>query len=98
MKEVVVPTMARCSRPRPEGVCRVRVQDLPRPRRGEGRVRHAQPRFPKLNFADMSKHKKEDVEWMSTVIKPQMAKLLREPASTPENPKASGACTATRGQ
>ena len=46
--------------------------------------------LPKLTFADMSKFKKEDIEWMSKVIKPEMAKLLKEPEYSPENPEGFG--------
>jgi hypothetical protein len=46
--------------------------------------------LPKLNFGDMSKFKKEDIEWMGKDIKPTMAKLLKLPEYTPENPKGFG--------
>jgi hypothetical protein len=47
-------------------------------------------KLPALNFADMSKFKKEDVEWMGKEIKPAMAELLGQPEYTPENPKGFG--------
>ena len=58
------------------------------------------PNLPKLNFADMSKHKKEDLEWMGKVIKPTMAKLLGEAEYSPENPKGFGCvrCHTAEGQ
>ena len=46
--------------------------------------------LPKLDFADLSKFKKEDLEWMGKEIKPAMAKLLQQPEFTPENPKGFG--------
>ncbi|NVB84381.1 MAG: hypothetical protein HOV81_38760 [Kofleriaceae bacterium] len=46
--------------------------------------------LPKLNFGDMSKYKKEDLEWMGKEVKPAMAKLLSLPEFTPENPKGFG--------
>ena len=46
--------------------------------------------LPVLDFKDMSKFKKEDVEWMGKEIKPAMAKLLGEPEYTPENPTGFG--------
>jgi len=46
--------------------------------------------LPKLNFQDMSKFDKADIEWMSNVIKPEMAKLLQEPEYSPENPQGFG--------
>ena len=48
------------------------------------------PALPKLNFSDMSKFEKEDIEWMSTVIKPTMAKLLQLPEMTRESPTGFG--------
>lgn len=50
------------------------------------------PDLPKLDFKDMSKFKKEDLEWMGKEVKPTMAKLLSLPEYTPENPKGFG-CT-----
>ncbi len=46
--------------------------------------------LPTLDFADMSKFKKADIEWMGTVIKPGMAALLGESEYTPENPTGFG--------
>jgi hypothetical protein len=46
--------------------------------------------LPKLDFKDMSKFKKEDLEWMAQQVKPTMAKLLSEPEFTPENPTGFG--------
>lgn len=46
--------------------------------------------LPKLDFADMSKFEKDDLEWMGTVIKPEMAAILGEPEYTPENPTGFG--------
>lgn len=47
-------------------------------------------KLPKLNFADMSKFKPADVEWMKNEIKPTMARLLREPEFSQENPQGFG--------
>lgn len=47
-------------------------------------------KLPKLNFNDMSKFKKEDVEWMKTEVLPTMAKLLKQEVYSPENPKGFG--------
>jgi hypothetical protein len=46
--------------------------------------------LPKLNFSDMSKFKKEDLEWMGKEIMPTMAKLLKQQPYTDENPKGFG--------
>ena len=91
MKEVVVPTMGPLFQAHdPKEFAEFGCKTCHGPGAEKGEYDMPNPGLPKLNFADMSKHKKEDVEWMSTVIKPQMAKLLREPVSTPENPKGFG--------
>ncbi len=46
--------------------------------------------LPKLDFKDMSKWEKEDLEWMSKEVKPAMAKLLSLPEYTPETPTGFG--------
>ena len=48
------------------------------------------PKLPKLNFADMSKFKKEDVEWMGKEIEPTMGKILNLPLYSKENPTGFG--------
>jgi len=48
------------------------------------------PNLPKLNLKDLSKFKKEDLEWMSKEIMPAMAKILNEPVSSELNPKGFG--------
>lgn len=45
------------------------------------------PNLPKLNFSDMKKFKKEDVEWMNKEIAPTMSKILNMPLLSRENPK-----------
>ena len=56
----------------------------------KGEFEMPNPNLPKLNFADMSKHKKQDLEWMGKVIKPTMAMLLQQPEYTPETPDGFG--------
>ena len=46
--------------------------------------------LPPIGQGVMDKYKKEDIEWMATVIKPKMAALLKEPEYTPENPNGFG--------
>jgi len=46
--------------------------------------------IPKLDFADMSKFKPADIEWMKNEIKPTMARLLKQPEYSPENPRGFG--------
>lgn len=45
---------------------------------------------PKLNFADMSRFQEVDIEWMKNEIKPTMARLLKEPEHSAENPQGFG--------
>ena len=47
-------------------------------------------KIPKISFADMSKFQQADIEWMKTEIKPTMARLLKEPEHSPENPRGFG--------
>lgn len=49
-------------------------------------------KLPKLNFNDMSKFKKEDIEWMHNDVLPAMAKLVGQEVRSKENPKGFG-CT-----
>lgn len=44
----------------------------------------------KLNFADMSEFKERDLEFMKNEVKPTMARLLKEPEHSPENPRGFG--------
>ena len=46
--------------------------------------------LPKLDFKDMSKFDKGDVEWMEKEVKPEMAKLVQMPEYTEQNPKGFG--------
>ena len=46
--------------------------------------------LPVLDFADMSKWKPADLEWMNKEIKPTMAKLLGEEEYSDTNPKGFG--------
>jgi hypothetical protein len=48
------------------------------------------PNLPKLNFADMSKFKKEDLDWMHNEVWPTMGKLLDMPLYSKDNPKGFG--------
>jgi mono/diheme cytochrome c family protein len=48
------------------------------------------PGLPKLNFKDLSKFKKEDLEWMGKEVMPTMAKLLGEEPYSDANPKGFG--------
>jgi len=47
-------------------------------------------KLPKLNFNDMSKFKKEDIEWMGKEIEPAMGKILNLPLYSKENPTGFG--------
>ncbi len=56
----------------------------------EGHFDMPNPELPKLNFADMSKFKKEDLEWMGKEIMPTMAKTLGQEPYSEQNPKGFG--------
>ena len=56
----------------------------------EGHFDMPNPDLPKLNFADMSKFKKEDIEWMKNEVMPTMGKILQLPLYSEENPKGFG--------
>src|SRR5262245_58739112 len=45
----------------------------------EGHFDMPNPKLPKLNFTDMSKFKKEDIEWMKAQVMPTMGKILQLP-------------------
>lgn len=51
------------------------------------------PKLPKLNFADMSKFKPADIEWMKTQVWPTMGKLLKEPLYSESNPEGFNCTT-----
>ena len=56
----------------------------------EGHFDMPNPDLPKLNFADMSKFKKEDIEWMKNEVMRTMGKILQLPLYSEENPKGFG--------
>jgi hypothetical protein len=66
----------------------------------EGHFDMPNPKLPKLNFTDMSKFKKEDIEWMKTQVWPTMGKILDMPLHSQENPKGFGClnCHTAEGQ
>src|SRR5262249_16387247 len=45
---------------------------------------------PKLNFADMSRFQPADIEFMKTQVLPTMARLLKQPERSAENPDGFG--------
>ncbi len=46
--------------------------------------------LPKLNLADMSQFEQRDIDFMQAKVKPTMARLLKEPEHSPENPRGFG--------
>jgi cytochrome c553 len=56
----------------------------------EGHFDMPNAKLPKLNFKDMSKWKKEDLDWMHNEIEPAMAKVLGLPMYSEQNPKGFG--------
>lgn len=55
----------------------------------DGHYRMPNPALPKLG-TDLSKFKREDVEWMATQVKPTMAKLLGRTEWSASNPTGFG--------
>jgi hypothetical protein len=53
----------------------------------QGNFEMPNPKLPKLDFANIGKYKREDVEWMKTQVFPTMGKLLRIPLQSADNPK-----------
>jgi hypothetical protein len=47
-------------------------------------------KLPKLFGPSMPKYEKEDVDFMSKTVKPTMAKLLKQPEMSKDNPKGFG--------
>jgi hypothetical protein len=47
-----------------------------------GKFEMPNPDLPKLHLGDLSKHEKDDVEWMSTEVLPTMAKIIGEALAT----------------
>jgi cytochrome c553 len=66
----------------------------------EGHFDMPNPKLPKLNFNDMSKFKKEDLEWMEKEVLPTMGKILGLQLYSKENPNGFGclACHTMEGQ
>jgi hypothetical protein len=55
----------------------------------DGHYRMPNPALPKLG-SDLSKWKREDVEWMARDVKPAMARLLGRPEFSPTVPNGFG--------
>jgi cytochrome c553 len=66
----------------------------------EGHFDMPNPGLPKLNFNDMSKFKKEDIEWMEKEVLPTMGNTLGKQLYSKDNPKGFGclACHTMEGQ
>jgi predicted small lipoprotein YifL len=91
MKEQVVPTMAPLFKEHdPKEFAEFGCKNCHGDGAEKGEFEMPNPNLPKLDFADMSKFEKHDIEWMSKVIKPTMAKLLQEAEYSPENPEGFG--------
>ncbi len=91
MKEVVVPTMTPLFQEHDaKEFAEFGCKTCHGPGAEKGEFDMPNPALPKLNFKDMSKHEKEDLEWMGKVIKPTMAKLLKEPEYNESTPDGFG--------
>ncbi|HUJ62636.1 MAG TPA: hypothetical protein VLX92_29240 [Kofleriaceae bacterium] len=102
MKQKVVPTMKPIFQNHDaQKFAKFGCQTCHGPGAAQGKFDMPNPELPKLNFSDMSKFKKEDIEWMEKQVKPTMAKLVQMPEYSQDNPKGFGclAChtTATGG-
>jgi hypothetical protein len=56
----------------------------------EGKFDMPNAKLPKLDFNDLSKFKKEDLEWMGKEIMPTMGQILNLPLHTKDNPTGFG--------
>lgn len=56
----------------------------------EGEFHMPNDALPRLHLGNLAKHDPEDVEFMTTVVKPMMAKLLKQPEHSRENPDGFG--------
>jgi hypothetical protein len=59
----------------------------------EGHFDMPNPRLPKLNFQDMSKFKKADLQWMDKQVEPTMARMLGLPPYSKDQPEGFGCPT-----
>jgi hypothetical protein len=91
MKEVVVPTMAPIFQKHDaEEFKNFGCKTCHGESADRGEFHMPNDKLPKLNFADMSKWKPADLEWMKTEVVPTMAKLLKEELYSPETQKGFG--------
>lgn len=91
MKEKVVPEMGALFKEHdPKEFAEFGCQTCHGPGAEKGEFHMPSAHLPVLDFKDMSKFKKEDIEWMGKVIKPKMAALLKESEYSPENPNGFG--------
>lgn len=91
MKQKVVPAMKPIFQNHdPKDFAKFGCQNCHGAQAKEGHFDMPNPDLPKLNFADMSKFKKEDIEWMKNEVMPTMGKLLQLPLYSEDNPKGFG--------
>lgn len=91
MKEKVVPTMAPLFQKHdPDKYKGFDCRSCHGKAADKGEFHMPNDALPKLNFADMSKYKPADIEWMKVDIKPAMARLLRDAEFSPDNPQGFG--------
>jgi len=56
----------------------------------EGKFDMPNGKLPKLDFNDLSKFKKEDLEWMGKEVEPTMGQILNLPLYSKDNPTGFG--------
>ena len=100
MKQKVVPAMRPIFQNHDSKYAKFGCQTCHGEQAKEGHFDMPNPKLPKLNFTDMSKFKKEDIEWMKTEVMPTMGKILQLPLHSQENPKGFGClnCHTQEGQ
>jgi len=91
MKQKVVPAMKTIFQNHdPKDFAKFGCQTCHGAQAKEGHFDMPNPDLPKLNFADMAKFKKDDLDWMKNEVWPTMGKLLQLPLYSEENPKGFG--------
>jgi len=91
MKQKVVPTMKPVFQNHdPKDFEKFGCQTCHGAQAKDGHFDMPNPDLPKLNFSDMSKYKREDIDWMKNEVMPTMGKLLRLTLYSEDNPKGFG--------
>jgi len=91
MKQVVVPTMATLFQGHdPEKFADFGCKTCHSEAADRGHFHMPNDKLTKLKLADLSQFDQHDVDFMTNEVKPMMAKLLKEPLHSPEEPHGFG--------